>query len=419
MFENASIDFQQLAESSPIMLIFLDEERRLVWGNQLWKEYTGHACDTALPAAFAIHCDEQEKFTAAVADVYENPLWISYELSYQRHDGNYRRFQLHGKPCLHGDKVVGLVCALLDITDQQMVEEQILALNDSLEAMVAERTRDLQQAHDELKAAQSQMLQHEKMATVGQLAAGVAHEINNPMGFITSNLGSLKKYLNRFSDFIEYQQQLLVASLDDTGRKELATKRKSLKVDYLLEDSDDLIAESLDGAERVQQIVGNLKSFSRVDQAEQQLTDINECLDSTLAIAWNELKYKVTLEKDYADLPPLLCYPQQLNQVFMNLLINAAQVIPDKGTVQIRTRSDEGFIYIDVVDSGCGIPAEHLSHIFEPFFTTKEVGKGTGLGMSISYEIVKKHDGDIRIESVEGQGTTVTVELPLVQEGGG
>ncbi|MCK4622777.1 MAG: hypothetical protein KAT62_11260 [Desulfuromonadales bacterium] len=251
------------------------------------------------------------------------------------------------------------------------------------------------------------------MTSIGQLAAGVAHEINNPMGFITSNLNSFGKYLQRFNVYIGHQEQLLAERLNAEERAELKAERKKQKIDYLLEDSEDLLAESLDGAKRVQDIVRNLKSFSRVDQAELQSADLNECLESTIAIAWNELKYKVTLEKDYADLPLLLCRPQQLNQVFMNLLINGAQAIAEKGMISIKTWHDDLAVYIEISDNGCGIPPENLRRIFEPFFTTKEVGKGTGLGMSISYDIIAAHNGEISVQSKVDEGTTFTLSFPL------
>jgi len=416
MSDRTVIDFSHVADNTPVCLLVLDAQQQLVWGNQAWQEYTGGDCQQPLEVTFAVHPDDQVACKKSVSQVYEKPRRITLEFNYQRKDGEYRPFQLIGAPRMENDQVIELVCALTDITDQQMIEEQMLALNDSLEDMVEERTLKLKEANEELKATQSQMLHHEKMASVGQLAAGVAHEINNPMGFISSNLGSLAKYLERLGRYIEHQDKLLKPLLDDAATIELKTERKKMKIDYLLEDSDDLISESLDGAERVQEIVRNLKSFSRVDQAAEQAADINECLESTIAIAWNELKYKVTLDKDYGELPPLFCHPQQLNQVFMNLLVNGAQAIAEKGTIGIKTWHEAGVIYVQIKDDGCGIPPENLSRIFEPFFTTKDVGKGTGLGMSISYDIVRAHDGDIHINSVVGEGTQFTIELP-VKEG--
>jgi two-component system NtrC family sensor kinase len=252
------------------------------------------------------------------------------------------------------------------------------------------------------------------MASIGQLAAGVAHEINNPMGFISSNLGSLEKYQRRIQEYLEASAEFLAAE----GGDSLTALRKSLKLDYILEDIPGLITESREGAQRVQAIVANLKSFSRVDQDKYKKANLNECLESTLNIVWNELKYKTTVSKEYGDLPETYCSPQALNQVFMNLLINAAQAIDQQGEIRIKTWSENGqYIFISISDSGQGIAPEILTKIFDPFFTTKEVGKGTGLGLSICYDIVKQHEGEICVKSKVGKGTTFNIVLPVKQEG--
>jgi len=283
--------------------------------------------------------------------------------------------------------------------------------------IIEQKNRELQDAFDELKAAQSQFVHQEKMASIGQLAAGVAHEINNPIGFVTSNLGTLQKYTARVEEFLQRQTELFPPAADDERALRLAEIRRQLKIEPILEDLPALIAESLDGVERVRKIVQNLKSFSRVDQSDYSLTDINQCLDDTLNIIWNELKYKCTVTKDYGDLPRIRCYPQQLNQVFMNLLVNAAQAIESQGEIVITTRASETEITIAIADTGAGISPENLNRIFEPFFTTKEVGKGTGLGLSITYDIVtKKHGGRIEVASEPGKGTTFVVVLPVITE---
>jgi two-component system NtrC family sensor kinase len=283
--------------------------------------------------------------------------------------------------------------------------------------IIEKKNSELQTAYDELKEAQSQFVHQEKMASIGQLAAGVAHEINNPIGFVTSNLGTLRKYLVRVEEFLQRQAELFPREADDDRSIRLAEIRRQLKIDLIFQDLPALLAESLDGVERVRKIVQNLKSFSRVDQSDYSLADINQCLDDTLNIIWNELKYRCTLKKEYGNLPRTRCYPQQLNQVFMNLLVNAAQAIEDQGEIVITTRASETEILITIADSGSGIPPENLSRIFEPFFTTKEVGKGTGLGLSITYDIVtKKHGGKIEVASEEGRGTTFSVALPLKTE---
>ena len=270
--------------------------------------------------------------------------------------------------------------------------------------------KELAEAYADLKATQSQMLQREKMASVGQLAAGVAHEINNPVGFVSSNLGTLTKYIDRLTEFIDLQDKAVNSDL----REQLQAARKELKIDYISEDAKDLIRESLDGTGRVSAIVRGLKSFSRIDEAKLQAADINECLEATLNIVWNELKYKAAVSKEYGDIPRTLGNPQQLNQVFMNLLVNAAQAIAKQGEIRIRTSHENNWILVSIADTGCGIAAENLTRIFDPFFTTKDVGQGTGLGLSISYDIIKKHGGDISVASEPGRGTTFTVKIPVV-----
>ncbi len=284
--------------------------------------------------------------------------------------------------------------------------------------MLESQHRELEKAYAELKAAQSQILQQEKMASIGQLAAGIAHEINNPVGFVMSNLGSLQKYADKLSEFIKIQTEAIKefgVQSPGLGDK-IKEARKSLKIDHIIDDLGNLIKESLEGAERVKKIVQDLKSFSRIDEAEWKVTDINTGIESTINIVWNELKYKATVKREYGDIPMTKCNPGQLNQVFMNILVNAAHAIEKQGEITIKTRHENNSIFISISDTGSGIPADKINRIFEPFFTTKEVGKGTGLGLSIAYDIVKKHNGDIIVESEIGKGTTFAVKIPVVEK---
>ena len=274
--------------------------------------------------------------------------------------------------------------------------------------------KDLQNASAELQQAQSQAFQQEKMASIGQLAAGVAHEINNPMGFISSNLNTMGKYMQKLIAF----ETEVIETVQNRGDQEtvalLNDLRAKMKIDFILNDLKTLLEESRDGAERVRCIVQDLKSFSHEDEAQCKPFSINDCLDSTLNMARNEIKYVADVERDYDPALPLInCYPQKLNQVFMNLLVNAAHAIERHGTIHIKTRNEGGDIVVSISDTGKGIAPENLTRIFEPFFTTKEVGKGTGLGLSISYDIIKKHGGIMTVESEVGAGTTFTVRLPF------
>lgn len=292
-----------------------------------------------------------------------------------------------------------------DIDEKHQAEERLLAANTELEA-----------ASRDIKQTQSQLLQREKMASIGQLAAGVAHEINNPVGFIRSNLSTLAKYLERFGEYMAAQQEACTA-LPVEARQALQDKAKALKIDRIAADAKDLVGECLEGTDRVREIVTNLKNFSRVEHPEEQSANLNTCLEETLRIVWNELKYKATVVKDFGELPDTLCYPQQLNQVFVNILVNAAQAMVEKGEITIRTRAEDGMISVAISDTGPGISESIRHRLFEPFFTTKEVGQGTGLGLSISYDIIKKHGGEIEVASALGQGSTFTIMLPVRERG--
>ena len=275
----------------------------------------------------------------------------------------------------------------------------------------------------EHKMMQKQLLHSQKMESVGTLAAGVAHEINNPVGFIHSNLSSLKRYLKKMTDYMT-QCNLLLDATKHLTREELEDEadrllelRRTLKIDYALDDIGQLIEESHDGTERIRKIVTNLKGFARNDDTKMQNSNLNERLDGVLSLAWNELKYKAKIIKEYGELPRVTCYAIDLDQVFVNLLINSAQAIEDKGEIRLKTWCEGRRVHISISDNGCGIPPHVLPHIFEPFFTTKPVGKGTGLGLSISYDIVTKHGGEMKVESTPGVGTTFTVTLPIPENG--
>jgi two-component system NtrC family sensor kinase len=283
---------------------------------------------------------------------------------------------------------------------------------------LTEKNRQLAAAYDELKAAQSQLLQKEKMASVGQLAAGVAHEINNPMGFIISNIGSLREYGEALKEYVLAADVVLAAGCSEADRAKMQALQDRLDISFILEDTPSLIKESLDGAGRVRTIVQNLKSFSNVDQAEVQQININDCLESTVSIAWNELKAKADVVRSYGDVPLIECRPQELGQVFLNILRNAAQAIKDRGTIRLTTGREDGVVVVAISDNGCGIPPEIVGRIFEPFFTTRPVGQGTGLGLSICYDIVKKHGGTIEVTSTVNSGTTFTIRLPIGGGGG-
>jgi len=303
---------------------------------------------------------------------------------------------------------------------------------DQLEEEIKKREqkeKEIKHVLKELKKTQSYLLLREKMASIGQLAAGIAHEINNPTGFVHSNLGSLNKYSIRLINFLKKYEEgfnhFKINSDRDISSfcEEIEELKKKLKIDFIIKDFQKVITDSLEGTERIKRIVADLKNFSRIDQTEFKYASINEGLESTLNVVWNDLKNKCTVKKDYGELPLIYCNLGQLNQVFMNLLVNAAYAINEKGTIKIITRyindqtgRNQDYIEIKISDSGQGIPEDKLNRIFEPFFTTKPVGKGAGLGLSIAYDIIKKHRGEITVESELGKGTTFTIKLPRLEE---
>ena len=287
---------------------------------------------------------------------------------------------------------------------------------------IAERTYryDLEQAVEkrtlELKKAHELLLQSEKMALVGQIAAGIAHEINNPVGFISCNLESFNKFTERLLMFLMIQSESLNRYCPAEEIARIEALRIKSHIDRIAEELPAIVKESEEGIDRIKEIVKNLKGFARVDDNEFVSASVNETIEKALNIVRNELKYVATMVTDFGDIPPTKCLPNQLAQVFMNLLVNAAQAIEDYGEIRIRTWQEGGNIYASVSDTGCGIPEEVKNRIFEPFFTTKDVGKGTGLGLSISYDIIHKHSGEIAVDSTVGVGTTFTVMLPLKRE---
>ncbi|QNN46732.1 sensor histidine kinase [Thermomonas brevis] len=275
---------------------------------------------------------------------------------------------------------------------------------------------ELQRTVDRLASTQEQLLQSEKMASIGQLAAGVAHEINNPIGYVGSNLGTLQDYGTALIALVEKYHEALFSDDPAAHRDELLQARQRLDIDYIVGDLPSLLNESREGIERVTKIVQDLKGFSRVGRDRQmQPADLLQGLDSTLNIVWNDLKYKVRLEKHYTALPPVECLASEINQVFLNLLLNAGQAIEQRGTIVLASGCDDSEAWISITDSGCGIPPEAMSHLFDPFFTTKPIGRGTGLGLAISYGIVAKHHGRIDVSSRVGQGSTFRVVLPIRQ----
>ncbi|MEI8572826.1 PAS domain S-box protein [Methylomonas sp. LW13] len=325
-------------------------------------------------------------------------------------------------------KFAGLMGCGMDISTQKQAETALLKLNQQLEERVRERTQALTEANQtlqmeknqqtllnqKLQETQAHLVQSEKMASIGQLAAGVAHEINNPLGYIYSNLNSLKQYIQELIKAAELAERL-AGQLADNHPDVQAFKqfKNTVDLDFLKDDAADLVEESLEGATRAKKIVQDLRDFSRIDKQGREMFDLEAGIDATLNIVNNELKYKAEVVKEYGGIKPFECVGAQLNQVFMNLLVNAAQAIEDFGKITVRTGyQDADWVWVDVEDNGQGMSEATRMRIFDPFFTTKPVGKGTGLGLSLSYKIIQDHHGRIEIDSEIGRGTRFRIYLP-------
>ncbi len=340
-------------------------------------------------------------------------------------------------------KIIGAIETLQDITTRKVAEAGLLGARAGLEELVEQRTAQLAEANRnlledivqrekaehqlqrrnaeltelnaKLSIAQEHLIVSEKLASIGQLAAGVAHEINNPIGYIFSNFGTLENYLaSLFEMLAAYEVAEEVISSGAT-KGHLKALRTRIELAFLKEDIPELMRESKEGIVRVRKIVQDLKDFSRVDaNQEWQWSNLHQGIDSTLNIVNNEIKYKADVVKQYGEIPEIECLPSQINQVVMNLIVNAAHAIgPERGKITIRTGIEGKEVWFEVADTGLGIPKENLKRIFDPFYTTKPIGKGTGLGLSLSYGLVQKHQGRIDVTTEVGKGSCFRVTLPI------
>jgi signal transduction histidine kinase len=314
----------------------------------------------------------------------------------------HRRAEIRG---VENDRLVARLARSKD-TLQRMVKSRTRTLSDR-NVELEQKTGALEGALRELETAQAMLLQQEKMASIGVLAAGVAHELNNPIGFVHSNLGTLGRYVEKLARILDAYGRKL------PGDPEMEALRTESKLAFVLEDLPVLIRESLEGTERVRKIVADLKVFSHPAEKQAVHADLNECLRSTLNIVHNELKYKARVIVDLASIPLVRCRPNEINQVFMNLLVNAGHALQGPGEIRVTSRPDGSHVLLSIADTGTGIPEEIRRKIFDPFFTTKPAGKGTGLGLTISYDIIRKHGGTLTFETETGKGTTFHIRLPV------
>jgi len=389
----------QAVEQSPECIAIADLDANLEYVNAAFVRNTGYSRAEALgqnPRILQSGKTPEATYRAMWAALTQGQPWQG-ELINKRKDGSEYVEWARISPIRQPDgRITHYLAIKEDITARRQTEDEQKALNRKLEA------------------AQNQLLQSEKMASIGQLAAGVAHELNNPIGFVNSNLGTLDNYLHDlFAILNAYAAAEQAAGPQCPQLDHVHAMKREMDYDFLRGDIYQLVSESKDGLARVAKIVRDLKDFSRAGDTAMQWANLHQGLDSTLNIVWNELKYKCAVNKHYGDLPQIWCEASQLNQVFMNLLVNASHAIPEKGEITITTGQKDDEVFVAIADTGTGIAPENLTRIFDPFFTTKPVGKGTGLGLSLAYGIIQKHRGRIEVQSELGQGTTFTVWLPI------
>ncbi len=383
----------------------------------VWIQPDGYLAYANDAACQMLRYSHEDMLTLAMADIEigvtpENWAHNWAYIKERRHYSNETRVRTKGG-------VVLPLEATMNYLEFDGREFAIAFVRDVSERKRAEQTlnesyQKLKESNRKLEEMYQQLLQSEKLASIGQLAAGVAHEINNPIAFVHANLGTLQDYVAGMLQLIaiyERAEPLLADQADLLSQIERLRQRIDLP--HLRSDVRNLLAESQDGVQRVRRIVQDLKDFSRVGEVERQSFELHPGIDSTLNIVKHELKQKAEVIKEYGELPAIEGVPAQLNQVFLNLLVNAAQAIESEGRIVIRTAHEGDWVWVEVEDNGKGIPADNMTRIFEPFFTTKPVGMGTGLGLSLSYGIVTQHGGRIEVSSQVGQGSTFRVWLPL------
>ena len=294
--------------------------------------------------------------------------------------------------------------------ERERFVKELEALNQTLELKVAQRTQELTQAFDELKSAQGHLVQSEKMASLGQLVAGVAHELNNPIAFIYANFPHLEEDAAQLFALVE---KIRALQTDPDIIRQTDRLVDEAELEYLHQDILKIIKSGKDGASRVKEIVRSLRSFSRVDEGELKPVRLEDGIEDTLAILQHELRGRITVERDFGLDTPVTCFSGQINQVFMNVIFNAIQAQKGGGAIRIATRKQDQWAVVSIADTGTGISPDVIKRIFDPFFTTKKVGEGTGLGLSISYGIIERHGGKIDVQSQVGVGTTFEIRIPI------
>ena len=389
-------------------IVITDVHANIIRVNRAFQDITGYSQKEVLgknPRARSSGLHDKAFYAAMWQQLLNNGSWTG-EIWNKRKNGQiYPEWLTITAVKNEQGETTEYVAIFSDITARKEAEERLRDSNDELEAI-----------NRQLSDTQNLLLQSDKMASVGQLAAGVAHEINNPIGYVSSNLGTLDEYLKELLDLVAVYEEAENVVADSAVLALVKAEKDKVDLGFLREDIPALMRETQEGIIRVKKIVQDLKDFSRADSGDEwHRTDLHKGLDSTLNVASNEIKYKADVKKEYGDIPEVECVISQLNQVFMNLLVNAAHAIENYGIITLRTGQQGGEVWVEVADTGKGIAPEHINKIFDPFFTTKPIGKGTGLGLSLSYGIIQKHHGRIEVNSEVGKGTSFKVWLPVSQ----
>lgn len=406
--------FRSLIENAQDMVMILDRDKLIRYVSPAIRSVLGYAPEELLNtnADDLMNPEDLQKMQKAFRLLLENSgPQKSQEFRFRHKDGTWHFVEAIAKNIIDDPDVAGIVVNFRDVTERKVAEMLLEDYSKNLEKKVVDRTQEIKHKNDELektlqqlKDTQAQLFIQEKMASLGNLVAGVAHEINNPIGAVNSAAAILNRCVETITNSIEKSQTM----------EEMRNDVKFKKSIRILRENTDITAIASD---RIVKIVRILKNFARLDEAEFQKANILEGLDNTLTLLHHEMKNKVEIVKEYGEIPPLNCYPNQLNQVFMNLLANANQAIDGKGTITIKTFANGQNVTVQISDTGKGIAPENIRRIFDPGFTTKGVGVGTGLGLSISYNIIQKHHGRIEVASEVGRGTTFTITLPIEQRG--
>jgi hemerythrin-like metal-binding protein/PAS domain S-box-containing protein len=427
--------FRDLADSVQALIWMSDAEGRRSYFNERWSQHTGLDQEHLINGDWLdfIHPDDMDRIREFHTHPEDRKSKRTAEYRLVRTDKKYRWFWETTVPRFRSDgSFAGEVGCAFDITERRQAENMLRTAKQQLEVMVQERTEQLSMANQvleqrykeqqaltqKLQQAQAQLLQSEKMAGIGQLAAGVAHEINNPIGYVYSNLTTLKSYTDDLLDLAgAYADLVKELAPDDSRRAKLEQQQQNLDLEFLKEDLPQLVKESIEGADRARQIVQNLKDFSQLDQQDSAPFDVEAGLESTLELMGRELLEGIEVVKEFSGLEPVVCMGAELNQVFMHLLTNAAQAVSDQGRITLRTGQEGGdWIWAEVQDNGCGIPQQDIAKLFDPFFTTRPVGEGTGMGLALAYNMVNQQGGRIEVDSQPGAGSKFRVWLPHTAE---